>query len=424
MTMYIYLALSIILILYLFKLANFRIDNIIFVFFIMFTYTPGFLPFDMIFFDGFAFLFKYIIYISVFIYSLIYRKKLSMNRGYKKYLTIILFLLLIILINIFYTPNFVGGVNLIVFFILNVIVPLTLFALFYPINFSMLNLISKSLIVSAILVSIYILINISNYDVRITTEISSLNNARYISLGIIFITYEIYDKIYMKKIMKAIFLMLTNLFLIQILILTGSRGPLISLILTIIVMSIVFYFKLIYKNIITIKFNHKIIYFTLFIFIIASGLNILIINNSDQRSVNFITSLVSDEILYSKGDRLRFVFYDIGFKNFLSSPINGIGTAGFNLNGSYFIYPHNIFLEFMSDYGIIGLIILFVVLMHSLKYFFISIRKNSEPILIPLSTIWIFGLVNYLFSGSISNNLYFFSLVFLHLNYYKKESDK
>jgi O-antigen ligase len=106
----------------------------------------------------------------------------------------------------------------------------------------------------------------------------------------------------------------------------------------------------------------------------------------------------------------RYDYILISIDMFFKKPILGYGILGFS-SQTGMQYPHNIILEFMVEYGIIGLLALYLMLSDCIKVVYKCLRnQNANYYEIALSLCWIALFISSLFSGNISGNRYFYAV--------------
>lgn len=118
----------------------------------------------------------------------------------------------------------------------------------------------------------------------------------------------------------------------------------------------------------------------------------------------FITQFIQDLTIEKIFDDPRVEIYYKNFKYFLNEPIFGIGWSGSeSLLGSY-QSAHNIFIEILAEFGLVG-IVGFLILMYHLFNKFLIINKNQ------IIYFWLFSFIVVQFSGDIALNpiFWFFS---------------
>lgn len=219
--------------------------------------------------------------------------------------------------------------------------------------------------------------------------INSITISMNASLLLLYFFYETNFRI---KLIKQNIYLRTFLLVISVLnlLLSGSRGPFVSLIFIIIVMFI-------QKN----KLNIYKIFSLTFIFVITIVI-LLSVFNIDLWDLNFIQRIYSNEEFVLLNDDNRFDLYNSALKQFKLNPI--FGDKYFeNITGTY---PHNIFLEVLMSTGLIGF--LFFIL-HLLSLVIIYIKKfkhfSEKTFLFYLTFFYFFCS---LFSSSIWGNVEFF----------------
>ncbi|MBS0185309.1 MAG: O-antigen ligase family protein [Proteobacteria bacterium] len=112
---------------------------------------------------------------------------------------------------------------------------------------------------------------------------------------------------------------------------------------------------------------------------------------------------------------LRLEYYISAFKMFLAHPLQGGGFGAWSLFDNFSataLHPHNIFLEILSETGLIGFFLFISMLYQSLKGIHLkSIIKN--PLGISLFLLLIFGFINALKTGDLNDNIFFLTLIAL-----------
>jgi len=194
---------------------------------------------------------------------------------------------------------------------------------------------------------------------------------------------------------------------------TGSRGPLLSLFITLFVFFILNYIKLLYK---------VIILFVAFIGVLAFtpiGEKVLKSDAIDRVTMN----IKHGGSLKSTGARMDFTKRSISL---ISDYPFGVGcgnwqTAANDKKFNYVIahaYPHNLFFELTNEYGVLaGLLFLFLIL-HIFYLSFIKMKKNRSNItsLYPLLFYaLIFLFLNTMLSGDLMDGRILFVFISLIL---------
>jgi len=158
--------------------------------------------------------------------------------------------------------------------------------------------------------------------------------------------------------------------LVFAIVITGERSNSIKALLGVSI------FLLVYKEI---KFNHKIIFFISLFFLI-----LMLIINSTSLKVRFYSQIVGG----FNNENIYFKLYKSGFDVFKNYPIFGVGNKNYRLetcndktnlttmNINKYVcntHPHQLYLDFLSEHGIFGTIILLFIFY---KLIFSKIRKT------------------------------------------------
>lgn len=178
--------------------------------------------------------------------------------------------------------------------------------------------------------------------------------------------------------------------------LSASRGPILSMILTSIIIIAINLNK---KNI-NRKFYKRMFVIIIVAFIIFIASTVL---NSESISNRLLTFKDVNAI-----SRLNMYSLSIGL---IKDNLLGYGVGSFySLTGSSYGYPHNLFLEILLEEGIQGLAIFTLLLIVCFKYCTIMFKTESIYYYKPLANFAIsttlFALINSQFSGDITTNEY------------------
>jgi O-antigen ligase len=138
--------------------------------------------------------------------------------------------------------------------------------------------------------------------------------------------------------------------------------------------------------------------------------------------LTFILAIIyfgfTDSLLFERGSELfeqdniesleRYARYFIFLKLLPDHFILGIGPGGWPIFVNGDVYPHNIVLEVIIEFGIIGIISFLLIFWNSLKIIIKNLRStNVNPVLKGISIGWIFFFITYLLSSSISGSAFF-----------------
>ena len=198
-------------------------------------------------------------------------------------------------------------------------------------------------------------------------------------------------------------LILLLLLFVQILVVlfSASRGPVIAMTF------LLLYFLVLLSGDNSWKKLTKVVSFGVIMFLIYRTLAVPSLphfTNSVGRIATILRISSGDDI--STG---RIFMYRKGIDMFLRKPLFGNGPQAFAIKSGYDIYPHNIFVELLCDYGIVGTILWMLLFL----YVFAKYVKNKE-------TDWVVSLVfsialvvavELMFSGTFTYNAQFWFVV-------------
>ncbi|MCX7836650.1 MAG: O-antigen ligase family protein [candidate division WOR-3 bacterium] len=174
--------------------------------------------------------------------------------------------------------------------------------------------------------------------------------------------------------------------LLYLLLLSGTRGAILALIVS---LFIFFFLKI--KNL---KEKVVFIFFFILLFFIF---------------YSFLPTMLAERLFYFQDESSinRLEAFSLAFKNFLDSPIFGKGLGSFPYYAYNFIYPHNIFAEFASETGFLGLIPFIIFLILCFKKVF---KKLQEKSLFSLFSafLFIYTFIHSQFSLDIGSNFLLF----------------
>lgn len=194
----------------------------------------------------------------------------------------------------------------------------------------------------------------------------------------------------------------------SVLVSTGARTPIFSILIIILIMS--FGLVKIGKGK-TIYYTKTIIPFIFLVFISILSLIYLYSAGFLETSIRRITLLLGNDG-YSTG---RYERYEIALKSWSDSLTNFIGGEGI---GSFAIiykgidttdYPHNIFVELIAEFGVLGLLLVVSLLLVAVWRFYSNKTNDLLYKQVLLLTIFIF--INANIAGDINDNRMLFSFV-------------
>lgn len=227
------------------------------------------------------------------------------------------------------------------------------------------------------------------------------------------------------KIKKWILYLPILTFLLVGLIMTGSRGPILSLLLGSI------FFLLIFER----KNRKRIIWSGGILVFLLVGIMLILPENFTTRYLEYTTG---DLVIQREGVKrvstiaMRWQYWELSISEWLRNfrtVIVGVGSGGFSsfyILRDYRFYPHNIFIEVLLELGVIGISIL-LLLWYKVGHMVLQ-KLNSVNYSI-ISSMWIIAmLISFFaaqFSGSIHDNRnlwMFLSLTFVSSYYDKNDT--
>jgi len=246
---------------------------------------------------------------------------------------------------------------------------------------------------------------------------SYIGLSMYISFGIIFILHHLICK-KLKMLAKIIYFVLLIFFLIG-LVLSPSKGILLSFVLVII---ITFLKILTDKNI-----NLKKIFLLCLLTLLMTTVGFLTFQKAKTTGFG-VQRLIPATISNQTSIKERIQYYCDAVKNFKENPLIGKGVGMFSYeHGGKGSYPHNILLEIAAEYGLIGIIIFwpfFIYLFYIALKLIKKMQLKDYSLIIPLWFLIIF--LDAMVSGSIANNrnIWLFGAIILILQKSKKANKK
>lgn len=196
-------------------------------------------------------------------------------------------------------------------------------------------------------------------------------------------------------------LLLSGLFF-YVLINLGGRGPILA---TVIALSL-FYGAKYWQDSLskpTIHLGVLVLLWTLSYFILNG-----IFDHTNSHFVHRMAPLLTGQIDEAVNE--RFIYYQSAFQAFLQHPFAGVGFGGWPMSHGLediSLHPHNIFLEILSETGLIGFVLFIAFLylvVRNLKLPFIF----STPERTSLALLTIFSFINAQKTGDLHDNLLLF----------------
>lgn len=210
--------------------------------------------------------------------------------------------------------------------------------------------------------------------------------------GIIFIVSGFFT-LYTKKSALKLFSVFNMLFALFGIFASGTKGVMVAIVLSIgIFIAIHNNFK---KGLLIAILS---ILSVLFIIQIFSFENITVF-------IRFI-ELKEEGVGYGTSTGVRILYFLTALQIFPDNFFLGLGTSGFLLE--FGDYPHNMLLEFLIDYGILGLLSLILILFTNFKFSYNILRaKHFNYQYYCIIVIWLFLFIHTMFSGDITRNALF-----------------
>lgn len=364
---------------------------------ILLLFFSNSLPFELLEREGLTILITYIIL------GIITLQILNKKRIIKKPFVIIGIL---ILFNIFILANLniysLYGYEKVIYFFIKIVVPCILLSLYGPYSTKDLNVIIGAFSYGLVLVSVKMLF-MGDFDLlRVTfSDIDPITIGRELGQGIlgmsIFLLINKKSKLYL-KIFCAICIVLGLILLFY----TGSKGPIVSLIIA----SIFIYIAVLmaHKDRIK-KLMYMLIIFS--IFAICSPKLVQLIPGAER----FFHSLVN--LGENSSDLARKAIFKQAYELGNANIFNGVGTGGFDLYSIQYRYPHNIFLEIFSEQGMLGIVIFFILISIIIYHIISKLRFNIQVQEIFIIAVFIYLFINAQFSMDISSNSNLFIIGFI-----------
>ncbi len=223
--------------------------------------------------------------------------------------------------------------------------------------------------------------------------------SRYLSYAILVEIYFLlkYTKNFSQNIGKVIVLSLAIIVQLNLVISSGSRGPILGLIMAVAVMLII-RFRIKAVIVLTIM---------LIVLILFSGSFVIFPQEMTSRILT-----AEDTGKITAGVRILSNIQAIQY--FWDNKIFGIGFGSYTIGGDIFEtlrYPHNIFTEILAETGLIGFLLFMTIIIMILKVFFTNWRNIDLNLRLLIIGFMISSTVNASLSGHIGGNSYFwFSL--------------
>lgn len=321
---------------------------------------------------------------------------------YKKLIISFLFIILIIMLNIIYSLDYI---SMYYFDLVEIIgfclFPCLLSSLKFNFNF-FIKVLNKMAMANIIIIIIYLILNKNDFLQQTEGTLTYMSIGYFLLPSILIGTY--YSLFYKKNIFEYIFILIA--FFLNFL--YGSRFSFILGYIGVLVLLYLYNKKFLYY----IFFNIAIIInFKKFLEFLISSLDKLRINAINVERI-YYSLYFSKDLNTSSAGRLE-IYLDT--LQIIKNNIFGIGIYGYlekMPKYSFGFYPHNIFLEILLQFGIFGFII-FIFLTFFILFNIAKIKEKKIKIFMIVFLILDSSL---LISGSYLKNIYFWMTLFFVFN--------
>lgn len=188
---------------------------------------------------------------------------------------------------------------------------------------------------------------------------------------------------------------------------TGSRGPVLALAITLVAMSLM-----------SIRHIGRLIVAAAGASVVAFGFARMGILESivPDTSLRRMTSTI--EMIFGGGDidrssGIRLALWEVAVSMFEAKPVLGFGTGSFanianqipGMQGR--TYPHNLILQFLAEFGLVGLgVLIFLLLLVARRV--LAVTATRERVIVALT---VFALINAMVSNSIYDNRWLWGMI-------------
>lgn len=143
---------------------------------------------------------------------------------------------------------------------------------------------------------------------------------------------------------------------------------------------------------------------------------ILFLPSGALTSILRLQVLFSNDVGASAGIRIQ--MYEQAVEIWAAHPLGGAGIGGWPVLagwGDQKMYPHNLFLEVLSEYGIVGLVLVFTFASYGFQKLFAGRPIKKSILKIVILSIFANAFVNAMLTGDLSDNRVLFAIVGLFL---------
>lgn len=263
------------------------------------------------------------------------------------------------------------------------------------------------------LIAVWIAIESTFEYIKGDGDVINALNSNYLALGytigmglLISIAYAFFSE---QGWLKKIVLLITSLFFIFLLFVLGGRGPVISVIISLLV-PFLYKTKLVLNNRLRIK--KYFIFIAILVIAVVSISIYLYSKDSPTATLARILLLFESGMGTSAGTRAEYYF--TAYKLWLAKPFLGHGIGSWPLLiglPDMYSYPHNMLLEIMVELGLMGLVLFSFIIFWAFKGFTQSRYKKNIFFSIVILMMFINAFMGAMFSGDINDNRILFALL-------------
>lgn len=333
--------------------------TLIFLFFMVF-FTSTAIPFRLVPIPLPGLIFRCFIMAAILVLFPFPAEKRSLYSTF--YFSALSFFLIWIFISLFYTNSFSVGTTKCLRFLVNVFVPCLILHLIY-LSEEDIHRMCSAVLIGAILSVIFAVLTTSDFSSPLGRSEESLSSgityARSFGLGfLVLFSRTVFSSKH--HLYSTVTLIILGVFLLVGIMLTGTRAVMISIVLTIaFLLFLIFIQGRSFKTIVLI-----LLIISIFGYLLVS--NPYLKQTAGYRRYTVLYKRLGGSLPH---DSSRLQMYTYSYKQFLQKPVIGMGSGGtysfnlLNFEGVNVSYPHNIFLEIATEFGMIGLSIFGLVLM-------------------------------------------------------------
>lgn len=151
---------------------------------------------------------------------------------------------------------------------------------------------------------------------------------------------------------------------ISMVLFSGARGAMVGMAVTFLYLSYGYIIK-----------RKRFVILAVTVSLISYAVTKLIGQNSDSLGLKRISLLFKDDLGVSSSGRS--IYYETAISQFKEHPILGNGVATFSNKFGFYTYPHNLLLEILTQFGIIGLIAVLIIAVYVIKNAKFMIKNGS-----------------------------------------------